>query len=124
MTGTGGGFKCYHLAIVDISQEEEELERERATLDDHDNRVTDQRSTALHSLFQDRPAAAFVLDTAECKTKVTIIQWSPFDIRPKSLTRLLARTGQEQSIFYYIRIKWSPRLFLAMCLQYVYFINQ
>ena len=32
-------FKGYHLAIVDLLQEEEELEGEQAILDDHDDKV-------------------------------------------------------------------------------------
>ena len=38
---TGRKFKRYHLAIVDILKEKEDLEYEQATLDEHDDRVTD-----------------------------------------------------------------------------------
>ena len=36
-----GKFKTYHLAVVDLFKEDDDLENDQASLDNHDDRVTD-----------------------------------------------------------------------------------
>ena len=40
LTGLDGEFKGYHLAVVALLEEDEDLDREQAVLDDHNDRVT------------------------------------------------------------------------------------
>ena len=41
LRGLDGEFKRYHLYIVDLLDNVEELEDEKASMEDHDDRVTD-----------------------------------------------------------------------------------
>ena len=83
-----GEFKDYHLAVMDLLEEEEDLENVQATLDHHDDRVT-----ALFDLLmsvntqvehevkvnKSRPQAAFVQETAPCRTDPVKIAYCSFN---------------------------------------------
>ena len=48
LIGMDGEFKCYHLCIVDLLEDAEELETKQVGLDNHDDRVTDLFNCPTH----------------------------------------------------------------------------
>ena len=73
-----GGFKCYHLSIVNLLEEAEELEAEQATTDDIDNKVTNLFDLLLclttqeqHEVKVRRSIAAYAKEDAACGTEHT-----------------------------------------------------
>ena len=49
-------FKCFHFAIVDLLEEEEEIELEQANFDEHEERIGKFGDHLQTLILQDKPA--------------------------------------------------------------------
>ena len=66
LTNLDAEFRMYHLAVVDLLEEEGDLAKEQADLDDHDDRVTDLLRRLTHLATPEDRAEKAKLDPRQC----------------------------------------------------------
>ena len=66
LTNLDAEFRMYHLAVVDLLEEEGDLAKEQADLDDHDDRVTDLLRRLTHLATPEDRAEKAKFDPRQC----------------------------------------------------------